>query len=347
MRLKIRGASYLDLHPVFNKPCLLFASLFLFMLLAYIIDLIISDYFEALRKALQTDVAIVNGGCLRGNTVYTPKWRDSGNETSSVVLSSSMKDWYFFTFADLIRELPYDTEICVVSMKGRILEEAISHSRTRLVEEADGGYLQTCNGVVLTQQPIPSPATSCSIVADPSKNGNIWKICTINDVPFDPDQTYRVACVYHLLQGMDDIKPLIDWASSKAPHELPPWDATQPAKDLVLKVYHREIWRSLGSFDEIDADNSDYITYEELRVALASTFGIDPSDELVQDALSAFDVNKDGIVRREEYNACMTAIEKDRFDLPAADAMALDSVHEAKSNVAGVPQLPSELDPPK
>ena len=73
------------------------------------------------------------------------------------------------------------------------------------------------------------------------------------------------------------------------PHLVPPLLATIPAKSLVLQVYHREIWLSLGPFEEIDADGDEVITREELRRALAGCFGTDPTDELVREPARSVD----------------------------------------------------------
>ena len=142
---------------------------------------------------------------------------------------------------------------------------------------------------------------------------------------FDPERTYRVACLYHSLLGLDAIKPLTDWAAGHS-ELLPPLDAARPAKNLVLQVCFREIWTLLGAFEDIDVDRTDDITRDELHAALAVLFGIDPSDlsdDLVDDTMRTFDCNADGCVTRAEYEACIAAIRSNRLDLGAEDAWAV------------------------
>jgi EF-hand domain pair len=137
---------------------------------------------------------------------------------------------------------------------------------------------------------------------------------------------------------MDNIRPLVEYfrvstddtgtsnndgsRDGSAVALLPPLDATRPAKELVLQVYHKEIWLSLPPFDEMDTDRSDFISRKELAVALAKVLEIDPSDELIDDTLKAFDGNGDGSISRTEYEACLSAIRRNRFDWTARDACA-------------------------
>jgi hypothetical protein len=181
----------------------------------------------ALRKALRADAAILNGGCLRGNTVYTMPaaqtesakeavgrreedgarrvsiaGREGGGAMSDQGTgrdfnnrrepssdqhgdASSLDDvaWSarkFFTFGDLIRELPFETEICVVNLPGSVLEEAIHQSRH---PERYGcrraAYLQVCN-----ELDVELCADDVGVVDDKNDGAGFglprWKITSID-----------------------------------------------------------------------------------------------------------------------------------------------------------------------
>ena len=76
---------------------------------------------------------------------------------------------------------------------------------------------------------------------------------------------------------------------------MPHLDATQLAKELVLQVYSKDIWTSLGSFDEIDTNRTNTITEQQLGVAQAKKFGIDPHDTFVGGTLRAFGIYNKGV----------------------------------------------------
>eukprot|EP00797_Seminavis_robusta_P007737 Sro1536_g280640.2 (416) ;mRNA; r:20736-21983 len=159
--------------------------------------------------------------------------------------------------------------------------------------------------------------------------------------------------------------PLVAYARDN--HEtMPHADATRPAKELVLQVYYREIWQIIGSFDEINNnsvannnnnnnpqhdnngdDDTDMITKEQLGLALAKKFEIDPSDEFVSDTLSAFDANGDGCVTRDEYNACMRAIQLNRFDLSPQECTGIRQVTDTVQYLNTLLSLEERNDPRK
>ena len=239
----------------------------------------------ALRKALKADVAVLPGGCIRGNRDYTKEKRR------------------YKTFKDLLIELPYDTETVLMPLPGHVLEAAIDYSRNEGRKIRSGGFLQCCNKIEAIQNP----------------NNGEWKLIRIRGDDFNPNKMYNVALCHNVLTGMDDIKPLVEYAKSLNPSQIPHIDAARPAKELVLQVYHREIWLSLGSFDEIDVDGTNCISFDNLKNALACKLEVDPTDEMVQDSIRAFDCTNNGVVTRQEYEACMHAVKLNRFDLSPSE----------------------------
>lgn len=72
-----------------------------------------------LRRALDADVAVFNGGGLRGSTTHATT----------------------FTLGDLMNEVPFDNEVVVATVPGAVLRDALAYSR-RLAPQPHGGFLQ-------------------------------------------------------------------------------------------------------------------------------------------------------------------------------------------------------------
>ncbi|MCU0698114.1 MAG: 5'-nucleotidase C-terminal domain-containing protein [Myxococcaceae bacterium] len=77
-----------------------------------------------LRDALGAEVALFNGGGIRGTEEHTST----------------------FTLGDLKNELPFDNEVVVTTLPGAVVRDAVAYSR-RNVPRGDGGFLQVDDGV--------------------------------------------------------------------------------------------------------------------------------------------------------------------------------------------------------
>ena len=97
------------------------------------------------------------------------------------------------TYGDLKQEVPFDNEIVVVRMPGRVVREAVAASRA-LAPRESGGYLQVDDGTVVAQA------------------GH--RVTAIAGAPLDDAREYRVALVRNLLDGMDHIEPLARFGAS-------------------------------------------------------------------------------------------------------------------------------------
>ncbi|KAL1520112.1 hypothetical protein AB1Y20_023584 [Prymnesium parvum] len=82
----------------------------------------------AIRKCLSADVAMINGGSIKGNSSYP-----SGQ----------------LNYMQLQQELPFPTKMVVVPMLGAALQAAITHSRAGEPTDERRAYLQLCDAVVV------------------------------------------------------------------------------------------------------------------------------------------------------------------------------------------------------
>ncbi|MCV2884468.1 5'-nucleotidase C-terminal domain-containing protein [Aestuariibacter sp. AA17] len=123
---------------------------------------------DSLRHYLGTDIAIVNGGAIRGDKTYPAD--------------------HVFTRKDIAIELPFRTRVTEIKMTGVQILQAIEHGLS-LIEAVKGRFLHI-SGMEITfdsSEPV----------------GARLKTATINQQPVILDKTYRVATTSYLASGGD------------------------------------------------------------------------------------------------------------------------------------------------
>jgi 2',3'-cyclic-nucleotide 2'-phosphodiesterase (5'-nucleotidase family) len=178
-----------------------------------------------LRDALGADACVYNGGGIRASREYKER----------------------FTYGDLKAEMPFENEVVVVRLPGRVLADAVAFSRAKSPVES-GGFLQVDDALLVT--------------------GGDHRVTHVGGAPLDPDRDYRVAMVRELLLGMDHIEPLVRFAASH-PERIPPATSGREAKLVLVSAFSVALWRGLGGFDAIDANGDGVVTLEELTAALS------------------------------------------------------------------------------
>lgn len=178
-----------------------------------------------LRDALGADACVYNGGGIRGSSAYEER----------------------FTYGHLKAEMPFDNEIVVVRLPGRVLADAVAFSRAKAPVES-GGFLQVDDAL---------------LVSDSDR-----RVIHVGGAPLDPDRDYRVAIVRELLLGMDGIEPLVRYATSH-PDRIPPVTSGREAKLVLVGAFSLTLWRSLGGFDAVDANGDGVVTFDELTAAVS------------------------------------------------------------------------------
>ena len=123
---------------------------------------------DALREAAQTDIAIINGGAIRGEKEYT----------SDAVI----------TRRDIAEELPFRSRIMVVELTGAQLLLGLENGLSQ-VEGAKGRFLQM---------------SGLEMVFDGSKPiGSRLLSATVDGRAVEPNQKYTVAMSDYLANGGD------------------------------------------------------------------------------------------------------------------------------------------------
>jgi 2',3'-cyclic-nucleotide 2'-phosphodiesterase (5'-nucleotidase family) len=212
-----------------------------------------------LRDALEADACVMNGGGIRAAREYPTH----------------------FTYGDLEAEVPFDNEIVVVTMPGRVLAEAVAASRAHAPVES-GGFLQVDDRMRI------EPGTT--------------QVVAVAGAPIDPARAYRVALVRDLFEGMDHIEPLVRFAREE-PARIPPALSGRDVKHVLVEAFSRALWEQLGSFDAIDANHDGVVDAREIADAVAR-FTAEPASPITVDLLlKAIDADHDRLVSRAEAEA--------------------------------------------
>lgn len=204
-----------------------------------------------------------------------------------------------FTLSSLRLELPFEAEVIVLPMPGRVIAAAIKDTRADEGKEERSRYLQTCDNVVVAPR------------------GEA--ILSINGRPFDPDETYTVATRYELLNGLNDIRDFVNYVNDELPGGIPPSDAGKPIKPLVLDHFMRQIWKRLPTFDEIDDNGDGVLNHDEIKEVYVQVFGWDADGDgiitdderaaveiLVRSLIATLDMDDNGVIDRQEYERFST-----------------------------------------
>ena len=209
-----------------------------------------------LRDALGAEACLFNAGGIRASRDYTER----------------------FTYGDLKAEVPFDNEVVVVRMPGRVVREAVAASRA-LAPAESGAFLHADDRVVVEEA--------------------AHRVVTVDGAPLDENREYRVAIVRNLLEGMDHIEPLVRFGREH-PALVPPVGSGREVKIVLVDAFARALWRKLGGFDAVDADHDGQVTQNEIAQAVARLTHGTPSDVGAALVLNALDVKHQGSITRDE-----------------------------------------------
>jgi NADPH:quinone reductase-like Zn-dependent oxidoreductase/2',3'-cyclic-nucleotide 2'-phosphodiesterase (5'-nucleotidase family) len=210
---------------------------------------------SAVREALGADGCIINGGGIRGARDYRAR----------------------LTYGDLKGELPFDNEVVVVSMPGRVLRDAVATSRASAPAES-GSFLQVDGHIEVDAHGV---------------------VTTVRGAPLAVDRDYSIALVRELLTGLDHIEPLVRWATEN-PSKVPAPGSGRETKLILVDAFSVALWRSMGGFDEVDADHDGKVTEAEIFAAVARVTAEPASHLTAGFVMRALDTNHDNSISREE-----------------------------------------------
>jgi 2',3'-cyclic-nucleotide 2'-phosphodiesterase (5'-nucleotidase family) len=197
-----------------------------------------------IRDALGAEGCVFNGGGIRASREYATH----------------------FTYGDLKAEVPFDNEVVVARLPGRVVREAVVASRAHAPTES-GGFLQVDDRL---------------------------RVDTLDDA-----REYRIALVRELFDGMDHIEPLVRFAREH-PEKIPPRGSGREVKMVLVDAFSVALWKQLGGFDAVDANHDGIVTSAEIAEAVARVTAEAPSSITGDLVVQALDANHDRLVTREE-----------------------------------------------
>lgn len=101
------------------------------------------------------------------------------------------------------------------------------------------------------------------------------------------------------MKGIFDVRPLVAFAERGGLATAD--DDYVPALSAILMLHAHDLWRRLGTFDELDADADGVLTRDEVGAALARDSGRDPSPILLDNVMAALDADHSGTISRAEF----------------------------------------------
>eukprot|EP00413_Alexandrium_margalefii_P005973 CAMPEP_0204513400 /NCGR_PEP_ID=MMETSP0661-20131031/1485_1 /ASSEMBLY_ACC=CAM_ASM_000606 /TAXON_ID=109239 /ORGANISM="Alexandrium margalefi, Strain AMGDE01CS-322" /LENGTH=208 /DNA_ID=CAMNT_0051518573 /DNA_START=55 /DNA_END=681 /DNA_ORIENTATION=+ len=200
---------------------------------------------------------------------------------------------------DLFAELAFGTEMAVIELPGHIIAESVKS--TRDLEKPAPNFLHCDSGVTV----------------DGSNN-----VTAIAGKPLEPQRKYRIATYQMLLTGLNIIEPLYSYV--KANLEVPTEEQCLGAKDIVITVLMKDMWRQLlgcekwgedpgqdmprarlsarvsAAFKEVDANGDGKVDEQELEALMTKSFGTRPGCELLKKMIGALDKDNDGLIDKNE-----------------------------------------------
>lgn len=155
-------------------------------------------------------------------------------------------------------EIPFPAEMCVVSMPGAVLQAAVAWGRRLAVQDppvSSGGFLQADDRLVFDDR--------------------TRMITHVAGAPFDPARLYKVAAMYFLFHGIDNIVPFVQWRADNPASVPSSPEAARPAKLVLVEYFAAALLLQMGSFLQLDANCDGRISAAELRDAAIRKFGTD------------------------------------------------------------------------
>jgi len=225
---------------------------------------------NALRRQLAVDCVLFDGGNIRGNRDYIP------------VPGHHRGELWAFTLADLMRELPWPSELVVVPLRGSEVAAAVRWSRSRTAE-LFGGFLQVDDKLRVRED-------------------DQTEVTHVNVARLEPNRMYNVALIHASLSGMNGNPIFEAWRSC---NEVPP--KGESASTLLIKQFTNDIWKRMPPFDNMNKDQNELLGWADLEDAALRTFFNDTERDrgdaraIVQRLLIATEQDGTGPVSRDVY----------------------------------------------
>ena len=210
-----------------------------------------------LRRAMNSELALINAGGIRGNKTYADEW---------------------FTYADLKSEFPFEDPVVSLPIEGSILAAAIAYSRKGSEQnppKEESAFLHTCENVIFDES-----------------GDHIISIC---GEAFDPARQYVTAIPISLLNGLDNIKPLVQWVEKRS--IVVQEDVAKPIKIALVELFALNFWLLLGEINwGKDSNKRGCLCEHAIQSRFRSIYGDEVSNIMMKDVLAVADLRSTGCI---------------------------------------------------
>jgi len=237
-----------------------------------------SLFCQAIKEELEVDVALMNGGSIKGNMTYD---------------NNSM------SYAQLKKELPFPTKIVTVPMTRSEVQHAIYYSRDNIEENARDN-VQNEEGEVPRRGYLQADL-DLDLVPHAG----------------DQEDMLTVALPRNLLTGFCKIQPLMDVGDRlKEEGKFPGPDDFIPALDLVVRHCSKSRWfQILGdreiTFDDLDLNHDGVLDRYEVKKMMERFLGHEPADFVVDNMMASVDQDENGVIDVGELSFLIATMERE------------------------------------
>jgi len=247
---------------------------------------------SAMRDGFLCDGCLFNGGGIRSN-------RDYPDDTE------------FFFLSDLEAEMPFNNELVCVEMPGRVVSDIVAYTRSGAFKSPAveyGGFMQMDDEMRFCEETM--------------------QVTHIRNEPIDMDATYSIVVTLIHLQGIDNIKPMKEFAKT-----LPflPNDGI-PCKMVIVNYFSRLMWLMMGGWSELNS-GSEYVTRDDFINAAKAKF--DP-EFVVDQVFNKCDLDGDGRVSKVDMVASVLFTGY-LYDIEHNGVLNRQQVHDFAERVLGCP----------
>jgi hypothetical protein len=234
-----------------------------------------SHFCKAIKEELEADVALLNGGSIKGNMTY---------ENNSM------------SYAQLKKELPFPTKIVVVRMSRSEVKDAIYYSRDYVeegaTEDSNGeiprrGYLQ----VNLDLDLVPHAGDHDDILKVALPRNLLTGFCK-NQPLMDTGLRLKAEGYF---PGEDDFIPALDLVVRHC------------AKSRWFEILNE---RNL-SFEDLDLNGDGVLDRDEVKKMMERFLGHEPADFVVDNMIASLDDNGSGTIDVGELSYLIASMERE------------------------------------
>jgi len=147
----------------------------------------------------------------------------------------------------------------------------------------------------------------------------------------------------NFLAGIDNHKPLLDWATTKKQEELPSDHSATPAKLILVEIFSALFWLRFGSFEELSRGDG-VISKDDVRHRMRQLYGGNHgvADLMADSVFKIADKDGDGSVSVTEQ-MIIRFVASDMLDHVVTES-EIEVMKEIASQVLGKDPSHQEID---